>query len=196
MKCSKCGAETVDQIKAWPTVRISSKPGEASILTTGLYQCRSCRARFRAIVEKRKIDIKGAMDIVRKIESQLAQVTREKVELQEKVKALEGERSKLFEELETFKSVARTINRLEAEFMEVAARRAELEEKVAALIKEKEELLKTIEELKGQIELKELEAKAQALGTEVEGLREEEKSLREKLAQKPPEVTPAEQQSG
>jgi len=192
MKCSKCGAETADQIRTWQMVRIYSKSGKASISTTVLYQCRSCGARFRAIVERRKMDIKGAMDTVRKIESQLAQVTGEKVELGAKVKALEGERAKLLDDVETLKSVARTIKMLEAEFMEIKAKKAELEEKVAALIKEKEVLLKTIEELKSQLEAKELEAKAQELETEVKELREEEKSLREKLenvAQPAPEVT-------
>jgi len=90
MKCSRCGAGTVDQIKTWPTVRISRNSKEALILTTGLYECRSCKTRFRAVVERRKMDLKDAMDKIRNMEAQLTLATRERTQLEERVKALDG----------------------------------------------------------------------------------------------------------
>jgi len=160
---------------------------KASVLTMGFYECQKCNAKFRVKLEGGRIGLADAMGMIKSLEAQLLQAREEKAQLEERVKALENERKRLFEDMETLKSVARTINVLEGELMELKARKAELEEKINSLTKEKEELLKRIEDLKTQLEIKELEEKARVLESEVEALRAEEKSLLEKIAS--PETT-------
>lgn len=186
IKCVKCGAEKVDQVKTWKTVIVPKASKEASVLTTGLYHCQKCDAKFKIKLESKKVSFADAMKTIRSLEAQLSQAGEEKALLEKKVKTLEDERKRLFEDIEMLKSVAKTINILEGELMELKTRKAELEEKINALMKEKEELLKRIEDLKTQLEIKELESKAKALEAEVEALRAEEKSLMEKLT--PPET--------
>jgi chromosome segregation ATPase len=153
----------------------------------GLYQCQKCNAKFKVKLGDKKVGLGDAMSMIKSLEAQLLQAGEEKARLEERVKVLENERKRLFEDMETLISVARTINVLEGELMELKARKAELEEKINSLMKEKEELLKRIEDLKTQLEIKELEEKARVLESEVEALRAEEKSLLEKLA--PPGTT-------
>lgn len=186
MKCTRCGVEAVSQIKTWQTVMVSKNSKPALILTTGLYECQKCNSRFRVRLESKRIGLADAMNTIRGLEAQLTQVRGERAQLEERVKVLEAGRTRLLEDIETLKSVARTINILEGELMELKARKVELEEKISSLMREKEELLRRIEDLKMQLETKDLETKAKELEAEVEVLRAEEKSLREKLA--PPET--------
>lgn len=182
VKCTKCGSEEVDQVKTWKTVMVPKASKQASVLTTGLYHCQKCNTKFKVKLESKKVSFADTIKTIKSLEAQLMQVSGEKALLEERIKVLEDEKKRLFEDIETLKSVARIINVLEGELMEFKARKAELEEKINALTKEKEELLKRIEDLKTQLEIKELESKAKALEAEVEALRAEEKSLMEKLA--------------
>lgn len=118
VKCPKCGIDVTSPVKTWPIP--SKKPlkgGEAPKLA-GIFECPSCKARFRAAVEtEAKIEetanIKNMVERIKGIRGELVQTLKS---LHEKIKTLETERANLMIEIDKLRKVAESrANALESE---------------------------------------------------------------------------------
>jgi predicted nucleic acid-binding Zn-ribbon protein len=108
VKCPKCGAEVAAPVKTWPIPsRKPLKEGEEARLA-GIFECPSCKARFRSAVEaEAKIEetanIKNMVDRIKGIRGELVQTLKN---LHEKIKTLETERANLMIEIDKLRKVA------------------------------------------------------------------------------------------
>lgn len=118
VKCPKCGIDVTSPVKTWPIP--SKKPleeGEVPKLA-GIFECPSCKARFRAAVEtEAKIEetanIKNMVERIKGIRGELVQTLKS---LHEKIKTLETERANLMIEIDKSRKVAESrANALESE---------------------------------------------------------------------------------
>ena len=133
-KCPKCGVEAANPVKAWSMIRKPSKSGEMLQLTMGLYECINCKKKFRNIIGKKKITIKGIVQNTKVLEEMIMEAAKKKAELEEKVKALEEEKARLLAEIETLKAIPEMeakISALEAEIAKLKEEKKALEEKAA-----------------------------------------------------------------
>jgi len=120
VKCPKCGTEAAAPVKTWMITRKTSKPGQSSQRTMGLFQCPSCKARFRATLDterekkpEEKVSIKNMVERIRVIKGELMQTLKN---LREKIKTLETERANLMLEIEELKKMAESkVSALESE---------------------------------------------------------------------------------
>ena len=117
--CPKCGAEVTTPVKTWPIPsRKSKKKGEAPKLVMGIFECPSCKARFRASVEPEikageTASIKNMVERIKSIKGELMQTLKN---LREKIKTLETERANLMIEIEKLKKMAESrVSALEGE---------------------------------------------------------------------------------
>ena len=117
--CPKCGAEVTTPVKTWPIPsRKSAKRGEAPKLVMGIFECPSCKARFRAAVEAKTrtedtVSVKNMVERIKSIKGELMQTLKN---LREKIKTLETERANLMIEVEKLKKIADSkLNTLESE---------------------------------------------------------------------------------
>ena len=108
VRCPKCGADVKTPVKTWPIPsRKPMKEGEEPKLA-GIFECSSCKARFRAAVEtETKIEeaanIKNMVERIRGIKGELMQTLKN---LHEKIKTLETERANLMIEIDKLRKVA------------------------------------------------------------------------------------------
>jgi predicted nuclease with TOPRIM domain len=108
-KCPKCGIEVSTPIKTWPIPsRKTVEQTEKSKLVVGIYECPSCKARFRAVVDAGKrieetANIKNMVERIKGIQGELMQTLRN---LRERIKTLETERSNLMIEIDKLRVVA------------------------------------------------------------------------------------------
>jgi predicted nucleic acid-binding Zn-ribbon protein len=109
-----------------------SKTGERFKLTIGLYECPRCERKFRVVLGKERITIKGMIQEIKGIEEGLMQTLRS---LREKIEKLENEKTDLLSEIEKLRKVAEE-------------RANNLERDVAALREE----VKSMRELLGDLE--------------------------------------------
>jgi uncharacterized protein (UPF0212 family) len=123
-ECPKCGTEVVSPLKTWSMVGRPSKTGERFKLTLGLFKCPRCERRFRAVLGKERITIKGIIKEIKGIEKGLVQTS---ISLREKIAKLESEKADLLEEIEKLRKVGEE-------------KASALEEEVATLRKEVESL--------------------------------------------------------
>ena len=100
--CPRCGTEVADPLKTWSMVGKPSRKGERFKLTLGLFNCFKCERRFRVVLGKEKITIKGMIEEIRGIEKGLTQTLRS---LREKIENLESEKSDLVGEIEKFRKL-------------------------------------------------------------------------------------------
>ena len=118
VKCPKCGVEVFTPVKTWSMPRRSAKKSEESKFTMGLFECTSCKARFRAAVEAKieteeAVSIKNMVDRIKGIKGELMQTLKN---LREKIKTLETERGNLMLEIDELKKVAESrVSALESE---------------------------------------------------------------------------------
>jgi len=109
VKCPKCGVEVANPVKTWPIPsRKPLKKGEASKLAMGIFECPSCRARFRAALEvetkiEETVSIKNMVERIKGIRGELMQTLKN---LREKIKTLETERANLMIEIEKLRKAA------------------------------------------------------------------------------------------
>ena len=113
VKCPKCGREVGSPLKSWT---ISRRTGEGKIVM-GLFECPSCKARFRSAIEKEEekaeVSVKEMVERIRGIKGELMQTLRN---LREKIKSLEAERANLLMEIEELKKMAESrVSALESE---------------------------------------------------------------------------------
>ena len=108
VRCPKCGADVKTPAKTWPIPsRKPMKEGEEPKLA-GIFECSSCKARFRAAVEtETKIEeaanINNMVERIRGIKGELMQTLKN---LHEKIKTLETERANLMIEIDKLRKVA------------------------------------------------------------------------------------------
>ncbi len=108
VKCPKCGTDVTSPVKTWPIPsRKPLKDGEEPKLA-GIFECSSCKARFRAAVEtETKIEetanIKNMVARIKGIRGELVQTLKS---LHEKIKTLETERANLMIEIDKLRKVA------------------------------------------------------------------------------------------
>jgi predicted nucleic acid-binding Zn-ribbon protein len=108
VKCPKCGTDVAAPVKTWPIPsRKPTKKGEEPKLA-GIFECTSCKARFRAAVEteariEEPANIKNVVERIKGIQGELMQTLRN---LHEKIKTLETERANLMIEIDKLRKVA------------------------------------------------------------------------------------------
>jgi DNA repair exonuclease SbcCD ATPase subunit len=110
-KCPKCGSEVKNPSKTW----LMPKKGEKTGIKMGLYDCPSCNAKFRSIIEtvEEAVSVKSLTPKIRIIQGELMQTLRN---LREKIKTLETERANLMLEIEELKKLAESkVSALESE---------------------------------------------------------------------------------
>ena len=132
VKCPKCGVEAANPVKAWSMIGKPSKSGEMLQLTVGLYECINCKKKFRNIIGKKKITIKGAMQKITALEEKIMESAKKRAELEEKVKSLEEEKASLLAEIEALKAIPELeakISALEPEIAKLKEEKKALEEK-------------------------------------------------------------------
>jgi chromosome segregation ATPase len=116
VKCPKCGGEVATPVKTW-TISLR-KPGEGAPKLMGIFECPSCKARFRAAVEsetrvEETVSIKNMVERIKVIKGELMQTLKN---LREKIKTLETERANLMVEIEKLKKAAESrVSALESE---------------------------------------------------------------------------------
>ncbi len=124
-ECPQCGTIVANPLKTWSLVGRPSKKGERFKLTMGLYECLECERKFRVVLGREKITIKG---LIKEIEGVEKGLTKTLGRLREKIEKLRNEKSALLAEIEKLKKTG--------------------EEKTIALEEETTELRKELESLK------------------------------------------------
>jgi len=133
-KCPKCGVEVVDPVKSWSMIGRPSKLGDILRLTMSLYECANCKTKFRRVLGKERINLKGIMERIKSLEETVMEAARKKSELEEKVNALEEEKACLLAEMEALKAIPgleAKISSLEHEAVKLKEEKKALEEKAA-----------------------------------------------------------------
>jgi chromosome segregation ATPase len=108
VNCPKCGADVAAPVKTWPIPsRRPLEKGEEPKLA-GIFECPSCKARFRAAVEtgarvEETANIKNMVERIKGIKGELMQTLKN---LHEKIKTLETERANLMIEIDKLRKVA------------------------------------------------------------------------------------------
>ena len=116
VKCPKCGNEVITPIKTW-TVS-PRRPAEGAPKLMGIFECPSCKARFRTTVKMEEkaeetVSIKNMVERIKVIKGELMQTLKN---LREKIKTLETERANLMVEIEKLKKAAESrVSALESE---------------------------------------------------------------------------------
>ncbi|MBE0512320.1 hypothetical protein IBX38_04645 [Candidatus Bathyarchaeota archaeon] len=131
-ECPTCGTEVASLLKTWSMVGRPSKTGERFKLTLGLFKCPRCERKFRAVLGKERITIKGIIKEIKGIEKGLMQTLRS---LRKKIEKLESEKADLLEEIEKLRKAGEE-------------KASALETEVATLRKE----VKSLKELLGDLE--------------------------------------------
>lgn len=121
-ECPKCGTEVANPVKTWSMVGRPSRTGERFKLTIGLYECPRCERKFRVVLRKERITIKGVIEEIKGIEKGLMQTSRN---IREKIEKLESEKADLLAEIEKLRKVGE--ERVSALEREVAMLRKEVE---------------------------------------------------------------------
>jgi len=130
-ECPTCGTEVASLLKTWSMVGRPSKTGERFKLTLGLFKCPRCERKFRAVLGKERITIKGVIEEIKGIEKGLMQTLRS---LREKIEKLESEKADLLAEIEKLRKAGEE-------------KASALETEVATLRKE----VKSLKELLGDL---------------------------------------------
>jgi DNA repair exonuclease SbcCD ATPase subunit len=118
VNCPKCGSGVENPSKTWPIPsREGLKEGEHPRLV-GIFECPSCKARFRSAVETETelggtANIKNMVERIKGIKGELMQTL---MNLREKISTLETERASLMVEIENLRRVAESrVDALEGE---------------------------------------------------------------------------------
>jgi septal ring factor EnvC (AmiA/AmiB activator) len=133
VECPRCGVEVADPVKAWLMTQRPSRSGEMWQLKMGLYECLNCKKKFRRIVGRKKITIKGLVQDTKMLEEMVMEAVKKKAELEERVKALEEEKTSLLTEIEALKAIPELeakVSALEAEVAKLKEEKKALEEKI------------------------------------------------------------------
>ena len=132
VECPKCGIEVVNPVKTWSMVGKPSKTGERFKLTIGLHECPRCERKFRVVLGKERITVKGMIEEIKGIEKGLIHALRN---LREKIEKLESQKADLLADIEKLRDIGEE-------------RASALEREIATLRKEAE----SMKELLGALE--------------------------------------------
>ena len=116
--CPNCGTEVAVAAKCWTVTPVKhTDKGTIPAFRVGIFVCPTCRAKFRAKVNKTaKPKETNVKDLVAKLKAIHAGLTQTLRTLRKKVNTLETERTSLLLEIENLKKVAATrANALETE---------------------------------------------------------------------------------
>lgn len=119
VECPKCGTGVITPVKTWfiPS-RKAAKKGKERKLVMGIFECPSCKARFRAAVTaetepEETVSVKNMVKRIKGIKGELMQTLKN---LRGKIKTLETERANLMIEIEKLKKMAESkVSALEGE---------------------------------------------------------------------------------
>ncbi|MEM2995057.1 MAG: hypothetical protein QXI91_03440 [Candidatus Bathyarchaeia archaeon] len=105
VKCPKCGAEVATPVKTWA---VPQREGGEHGRVMGIFECPSCKARFRSAVTveakaEEGVSIKNMVERIKGIRVEFMQTLKN---LREKIKTLESERADLLMEIEKLKKIA------------------------------------------------------------------------------------------
>lgn len=103
-ECPKCETEVANPVKTWSMVGRPSRTGERFKLTIGLYECPRCERKFRVVLGKEKITVKGMIEEIKGIEKGLMQTSRN---LREKIEKLESEKADFLAEIEKLRKAGK-----------------------------------------------------------------------------------------
>ena len=131
VECPACGTKVDNPLKTWSLVGKTSKMGERFKLTLGLFRCSICEKRFRVVLGKERITIKGIIEEIKGVEKGLMQTSRS---LRERIEKLESEKANLLEEIDKLRKVGEE-------------KASALEEEIATLRKEVESLRELLGDL-------------------------------------------------
>lgn len=131
VECPKCGAKADAPIKTWSLPsRRPSKTGEETKIEVGIFECKECKAKFRAAIEPRTLqtqpqpmikagskpadaNLQVMVDRIKGIKGELMLTLKN---LREKIKTLETERANLMLEIDNLRKVAESrVNALDSE---------------------------------------------------------------------------------
>ena len=105
--CPNCGAVVESPMKTWSLPRRSSRSGEESKMSVGMFVCGSCQTRFRASFEKPPAtDMASVKSVVENLKGIQGEFVNTLKNLREKLQKLEGERSSLLVEIDGLKKAA------------------------------------------------------------------------------------------
>jgi len=133
VRCPKCEVEIHNPVKTWSMIGRPSRLGEMLELTIGLYECTNCKKKFRSILGKEKISLKGMIQRIKLLEEMVMEAAKKRTELEEKVKSLEEEKACLLAEIEALKAIPELeakISTLESEIAKLKEEKKALEEKI------------------------------------------------------------------
>jgi chromosome segregation ATPase len=108
VNCPKCGCEVAAPVKTWPIPSRKSLKKNEEVKLAAIFECPSCKARFRSTVEhetkiQQTASIKNMVGRIKGIKEELMQTL---MNLREKIKTLETERANLMVEIENLRKVA------------------------------------------------------------------------------------------
>jgi predicted RNase H-like nuclease (RuvC/YqgF family) len=119
VECPKCRTEVITPVKTWSIPsRKAAKSGEEREVVMGIFECPSCKARFRAAVTaetkaEETVSVKNMVERIKGIKGELMQTLKN---LRGKIKTLETERANLMIEIEKLKKMAESkVGALEGE---------------------------------------------------------------------------------
>ena len=121
-ECPKCGTEVANPVKTWSMVGRPSRTGERFKLTIGLYECPRCERKFRVVLGKERITVKGVIEEIKGIKKGLMRTLRN---LREKIEKLESEKADLLGKIEKLRKAGE--ERASALETEIATLREEVE---------------------------------------------------------------------
>lgn len=116
VKCPKCGGEAANLIKTWAFNPRKIEEKEAELKTMGIFECLSCKTRFKAFTGSEAAETANIKNMVEKIKNIKGELMQTLKNLREKIKTLETERANLMTEIEKLKKAAESrVNALESE---------------------------------------------------------------------------------
>jgi len=141
VNCPKCGQSGIAPVKTWPIPSRRSQKDDGTTKLAGIFECPSCKARFRAALEPRPTGQTTAniKDIVGRIKGIKEELMLTLVNLREKIKKLETERASLMTEIEDLRQEAESrANELENEVETLREEAKSLKDLLQNMNKEKQ----------------------------------------------------------
>lgn len=102
------------------------------LVRVGAYECMGCEEKFRKVIGEENIDLRGVVQKIMELEGMVVESVKKRAELEQRVKALEGEKAFLVAEIEALKVIPdleTKVSVLESEVARLKQEKKALEEK-------------------------------------------------------------------